>query len=355
MQNKIKIAVLGWGGSIHTRKWVAALSKRGYEIMLVGMTGEPLDGIKSVLYRRGGKSSYIWKAAKAVSEVRKFGPDMLHVHYAAGFGLWGILCRVRPMIVSVWGADVIDFPSNIITKSLIRSVLSRATRITATSQMLLKVTDELLPGAAKKTSVIPFGVTIPDSHEPEPEGDEIRLCFVKALALKYGPDICLKALAMAIEQHPGLHLSMAGSGVMEKELLELVTRLKISKHVTFCGHIEHEKIYDFICSHHIMVMPSTMKSESFGVAVLEAGACSRPTIASDIGGVPEVLRHNETGVLVEPRSPEALSAAIVDLAKDTERRRTMGKKAYEFVRENYDWNSSVDLMANLYERVIDEA
>jgi glycosyltransferase involved in cell wall biosynthesis len=67
-----------------------------------------------------------------------------------------------------------------------------------------------------------------------------------------------------------------------------------------------------------MVMPSVLESESFGVAVLETGACRRPVIASRVGGVPEVMRDGETGLLLPPGDVDALAAAIIRLVKDRE-------------------------------------
>lgn len=350
-----KIAMLGWGRSVHTRKWVESIAARGYRVKLIGLTGQPIENVQSVLFERKGRRSYILRAPAAVREVRAFKPDLLHIHYAAGFGLWGLLCRVRPTIVSVWGADIIDFPSGPVTRKLMRVILGKATAISATSNMLKERANSLLPGANNKTIVIPFGVSVPESFTPEPSPQPIRICFLKALAPKYGPDILIRAVAKVKAECPGIKLSLAGSGPMEQELRRLVCDLELEEQVDFCGYVDHDIIYDFLSRHQFMVMPSTMESESFGVAVLEAAACGRPTIASNVGGVPEVIIHGETGLLVKPNDVEALSDAIIELARSADRRRIMGENAFNFVRENYTWNKSVDMMTSLYERVIDEA
>ena len=101
-----------------------------------------------------------------------------------------------------------------------------------------------------------------------------------------------------------------------------------------------------------MVMPSVMESESFGVAVLEASACGRPVIASRVGGVPEVLRHGETGLLVPPGDTDALAKAIISLASDREKCRAMGEAGRELVRADYPWERSLDMLTELYNRSI---
>lgn len=348
-----KIAMLGWGRSVHTRKWVESIAARGYRVKLIGLTGQPIENVQSVLFERKGRRSYILRAPAAVREVRAFKPDLLHIHYAAGFGLWGLLCRVSPTIVSVWGSDIINFPSGPVTRKLMRVILGKATAISATSNMLKERANVLLPGAKDKTVVIPFGVNVPDAYTPEPATESVRICFIKALRQVYCPDLLIKALARARKQFPGLRLSLAGSGPMEKRLRDLVSELALEEYVEFCGHIDHANMYDFLSRHHFMVMPSKM--ESFGVAALEAAACGRPTIASNVGGVPEVIIHGETGLLVKPNDVEALSDAIIELARSADRRRMMGENAFNFVRENYTWKKSVDMMTSLYERLIDEA
>ena len=101
-----------------------------------------------------------------------------------------------------------------------------------------------------------------------------------------------------------------------------------------------------------MIMPSL--SESFGVAVLEAAACARPSIASRVGGVPEVLRDGETGLLVPPHDPAALAGAIVRLAGEPETCRRMGEAAHRFVCLRYRWEESLNQMTSLYEQIIND-
>ena len=115
------------------------------------------------------------------------------------------------MLVSVWGADIIDFPSNALTRTLIRRILDKADGITATSHFLKDRVGQLSPGAIGKTTVIPFGVVIPPDTAPIPEGT-VKICFIKAHRKKYGPDILLKALAEVKKRIPDISLSLAGEG-----------------------------------------------------------------------------------------------------------------------------------------------
>jgi glycosyltransferase involved in cell wall biosynthesis len=350
-----RIVIFGWAHSVHIQRWVSGLAKRGYQIKVLSLGGESLPDVDTCILPRRGKWSYLTQASKAAQEARAFKPHLVHVHYATGFGLWGLRLRFVPTVVSVWGADIIDFPTNWLFRSLIIRVLQKATHVTATSNFLRDAALRLNPATAQKITVIPFGVAVPAEIVLPPSTPPVKLCFIKAHRPKYGPDILLLALAQVKNVGPELSLSLAGEGKLTDDLKQMTSDLGLTEKVKFVGFIPNASIYEFIQQHHIMVMPSVMDSESFGVAALEASACGRPVIASRVGGVPEVVLHRETGMLVPPKDPQKLAEAIINLAQDAKMREEMGQAGHRFVKDNYLWEKSLDMMCELYERLIYEA
>jgi glycosyltransferase involved in cell wall biosynthesis len=348
---KGRIVIFGWAQSVHVRRWVEGLAQRGYQLKVISLGGEPLPGVETCLLPRRGKWSYLTQTNRAIREARAFRPDIAHAHYAAGFGLWTLRVNFAPTIVSVWGSDIIDFPSNRLSRNLIKKVLGRATHITATGELLKRTALRLNPDAAGKITVIPFGVTVPDDIAPLPP-PPVRLCFIKQHRPKYGPDILLRALAEVKKSVPDITLSMAGDGEMTASLKRLATELQLTQNVSFVGFIPNERMYSFLRRHHIMVMPSLV--EGFGVASLEAAACGRPVIASNVGGVPEVVQDGRTGILVPPGDHRRLAEAIVKLSGDAQLCRQMGQAGHRFVKENYSWEKSLDMMCSLYDKLIHE-
>ncbi len=346
-----RVVVFGWADSVHVHRWAEGMAGRGYDIKVVSLDGWEVKGCETVIFPRAGRLSYLKYASAAAEEARKFRPDLIHAHYLTGFGLWAARTKIRPSIVSVWGADIVDFPRDHFRRLLVKSVLKRATAITATSRFLEQLVGKISPQSATKTSVIPFGVTIPDTVEAEPSDGPIRLSYIKHHKLKYGPVVLLHALAKVKVTLPDIQLAMAGSGAATEQLKELTSELRLESNVEFVGQLEREQIYPFLQKSHIMVMPSIC-DEAFGVAVLEASACARPVIATRVGGVPEVLRENETGLLVAPDNADELADAIVKLAGDVDTRKRLGAAGRAFVQSNYTWERSLDLMAELYERLI---
>ncbi len=348
-----RVVIFGWAHRVHTQRWVAGMTGRGFEIRLISLGGDRLPGVDTFTFPHTGKAAYLRYMSRAAGLARAFKPDLVHAHYAAGFGLWGLWTCFKPTLVSVWGADIIDFPSNFLTRALVKRILHKADGITASSRFLKEVVKALVPEAEVKTTVIPFGVEIPPAVHPLPSGP-VKICFLKAHRKKYGPDILLRALVEVKKKIPGVQLSMAGEGELTETLKKMTVELDLEENVHFTGYIDNYRIYDFIRQHHFMVMPSVMESESFGVAVLEAGACGRPTIASRIGGVPEVIVDGRTGFFVTPHEVGQLAEAIIRLAGDIELVAKVGRASYEFVKENYNWEKSLDLMATVYERLIYE-
>jgi glycosyltransferase involved in cell wall biosynthesis len=344
-----RIVIFGWAESVHARRWALGLQNRGCEVKLISLGGQPVDELDTTIFTRSGRMAYFRHAGAAAREARAFKPDLVHVHYAAGFGLWGLRMRFAPMVVSVWGSDILDLARKALYRPLVRRVLKQAKAITATSNYLNRETCSLYPPAANKITVIPFGVDTPEKVPDFPAFGPIRLCYLKMHRAVYGPDTLIEALSIVKQSLPDIQLSMAGSGEMTGQLKAMVDERGLNENVSFCGFIDHSRVMSFIAQHHFMVMPSL--SESFGVAVLEAGACGRAAVSTRVGGIPEVVKDGETGILVPPGDVKALARAILTLAQDTDKCRRMGEASRVFVEKEYRWQRSLDLMSGLYDRI----
>ncbi len=344
-----RVVIFGWSVSIHVRRWVAGLTERGWSIRLISQGGSPIPGVETFNLGEYGKFSYLRHAAEAARLAREYKPDLVHVHYAGGFGWWGLKCDFAPKLVSAWGSDVVGLERNLLQRFLVRRVLRKAEAISVTSEFLRRACNNLSDDLDSKITVIPFGVSIPETVTPLPP-PPLKICFIKLHRPQYGPDILLQAMAKVRGHIPDVHLTMAGDGIMTSRLKRMCAELGLESNVDFVGFIPNERIYSLLSAHHAMVMPSL--AESFGVAVLEAGACGRPVIASRVGGVPEVMRDGETGLLVPPGDPNALADAIIKLAGDRALCARLGEAGRNFVAAHYLWKNSLDRMQALYESMI---
>jgi len=349
------VILFGYGDSVHIMRWVKGLANRGFAITIITLGKGPIDGVETINLPVGRSRSraYFRHLGKVKKLVNKLRPDLIHAHYATGFGLWGYYSKFHPYLLSVWGSDIISFPDNFIKRIFLGKILTSADLITATSNYLKKHTVRLYPQLESKISIIPFGAEIPDAIADRKSDDIVRLVYIKKHEKIYGPDVLLAAMQKIIRIKPNTRLTLAGQGSMTAELRGQSEQLGIEDNVDFCGFINPDKMSSFLSQYDIMVMPSLQ--ESFGVAVLEASAVGLPVVSSDIGGIPEVLISGKTGILVPPGNSDDLSQAIIRLADNAELRKTMGQAGRKMVADKFRWEVCLDKMAELYERLVSKA
>ncbi|MBN1980056.1 MAG: glycosyltransferase family 4 protein, partial [Chitinivibrionales bacterium] len=117
----------------------------------------------------------------------------------------------------------------------------------------------------------------------------------------------------------------------------------------FIPHMpDQTKLYEKIRSWDIFVMPTVYRPESLGVAAIEAAAMGIPVVASNFGGIPEVVIQGVSGFLVEPGSAEQIAEAISTLVRDSSLRLAMGTAGRKMVLEKYDWQHCVESLWELY-------
>lgn len=367
----MKVLLLSDAYSIHTIKWAKSLSKKGIEIAIFSLNYNENEGNpyqhnnnikvyycvdKNAKKRSSGfaKISYLKALPRLKQVIKEFKPDIVHAHYASSYGLLGALSGFNPYIISVWGSDVFDFPNiSFLHKMVIKYNLSKADKILSTSKVMAIETNKYTD---KEIVVTPFGIDL-DKFKPLKvnslfDKNDIVIGTVKTLEEKYGIEYLIKAFAIVKDKHKyfPLKLLIVGAGSLSTALKKLTYDLGIEKDTVFTGKIAHELVpfYDNMLS----VSVSVSNSESFGVAVIEASACGKPVVVSDVGGLPEVVKDGITGIVVPPRNPEKTAEAIEKLVLDDSMRKQMGATGREHVAKFYDWNKNVEQMVDIYRGMI---
>ena len=153
---------------------------------------------------------------------------------------------------------------------------------------------------------------------------------------------------MIVKDMPDIELVFVGNGMMRNELEMLSKKWGIEKNIKFAGFIgDTTKKALYYKSSDIFVLPSTMSTESFGIVNLEAMACGIPIVASKIGGIPDVVKDGENGLLVPPRDSEALADTIIYLLENEDIRKRMGKNGRDKV-EDSSWERIAEETEKIY-------
>jgi glycosyltransferase involved in cell wall biosynthesis len=278
----------------------------------------------------------------------QINPDVVNVHYATGYGTLARMARLSaPVLLSVWGSDVYDFPKrNRICEWLLRGNLASATRLASTSVAMAGVASQYAPG--REFSITPFGVDTDLFVPMERQASErARIGTVKSMRAVYGIDDLITAFSIVAKDHTEAELHLYGDGPDTDKLRALAESLGVADSVVFHGAIPHEQVPAALNEMDVFAALSP-QIESFGVAIIEAGACGLPVVVSDVDGPAEVVENDATGIVVPRRNPEAAARAINRLLEDEDVRRAMGAAGRAHVVAEYSWRRSLDLMERAY-------
>ncbi len=151
--------------------------------------------------------------------------------------------------------------------------------------------------------------------------------------------------ALHLIQQKKLHWFILGEGDLKEKLEKIAKKLHLEKQVHFLGYLENAG--DYTKAFDIYLLPSI--TESLGYTLLEAGLGKIPTIASNVGGIPEIIEHNTTGLLVEPRNPEALASALMCILKNKKWATQLGENLYKKITTNFSIKEMLEKTLAIYQ------
>jgi len=365
----MKICILANALSVHTRKWAKAFVKNSHEVHVVSIRKADIPGVNLHAIHIGpvNSNSIFWVLLSYIRfffcagrVIKKISPDIVNAHYALTHGVIAAYTNYHPLVISVWGSDVIwdkivRIPS--FMKIFLKYAFCKADTVCVTSRFMIQY---VLPVSPKSVTIahIPFGIDCQlfmpsDYNGPHKYSEQFRIGYVKTLDSLYGPQILIEAMPKVLKEVPNAKLIMAGTDKMNGQLVLLADKLGIGDSVEFTGFIQNEKVPEIMRSFDVYVHPSICQ-ESFGVSILEASACGCPVVATRVGGVPEVCIDGQTGILIEPNNPDVLAKAVIKLAKEPELCNNMGRAGRDFVVKNYDWNKNVQTMVETLQNTVSE-
>ncbi len=356
----MKIALLSAVTSVHTHRWANGLASLGHEVHLISLIGHKSDvnriSEKVTLHylNKTGRAAYITAAGELKSLLKTIKPDILNAHYASGYGTLARLSGFHPTLLSVWGSDVYDFPSNPICRCILVKNLRYADALASTSNAMARRT-EMFITPKEPIFITPFGVdtslfTPADKAHRRP----LTIGTVKTLEKKYGIEYLIRAFQLLCKRYPGndMLLKIYGKGSLEQQLKALTRELGIAEKVYFGGFIPNAEVPSVLREMDIVCVPSTLDSESFGVSAVEAMSCSVAVVVSDADGLKEVVLDKETGFVVPRKDPSAICDKLAELIEDEKLREKMGIAGREHVLANYNWDDNVRYMSDCLEKTV---
>lgn len=384
-------SAVNWTAGIFVHEQVRALVRRGHDVRVVSPTGwaPPLlprwrafrevpgvDVVQGVpvlhprklslpgarLGPRNGDAMLL-SIARPLRRVHERWPfDVIHAHMLVPDG-WAAARMGRslrvPVVATAHRADVLDVPvRGPSSRAQVADAVASIDQVCAVSAAIAGAA-EALARPRRPVAVVPNGADTTVFAPREASEARARLglpaegpvvTYVGKLVPRKGVDALVEAMGILARRPGGAPLLVAGGiGPMLEGLERRAAELGVADRIRFVGKIPHDDVGWWMAAGDVFVLPS--HSEGLPTVVCEAMNCGRPVVATAVDGTPEIVRDGETGLLVPPRDPEALAAALARVLEEPGLAARMGAEALRIGRETYTWDANAARMEELYGEV----
>lgn len=315
---------------------------------------EQIDGVRVIRAAEFGRYASAPLCPSAPWRLHGLRPDLVHLHFPNPMGdLTYLLSHVRAPLVVSYHADIIKQRRFLpFYRPVLHRLFRRAARIIAASAEYAG-SSELLRAYADRTAIIPYGIEAADLHLGNGDAAAVEalrrasarpiVLFVGALRYYKGLDVLVRAM-----RHVEAHAIIAGRGSAD-ELEALAREIGVADRVEFAGEVAPSRLRVLFHAADVVVLPSIDRCEAFGIALLEAMACGKPIVSTDLPtGVRFVNRHEITGLVVPPRDPGALAAALNRLIGDPDLGARLGEEGRRRVERDFTAKCMVSRTLDVY-------
>jgi rhamnosyl/mannosyltransferase len=339
--------------------------KLGYEVyVIVSNTSKKfeyseINGIKIFRLPRIFYTLHTPFTIPFVYLIKKINPDIIHLHvpnpwFEFNLFFYSILNRNAKIIIT-YHSDVIwytpfHFFGELLRRFYLFPLLKFSKRIIATSQNYVEGSS-ILRKFRNKIDVIPVGVDIRKFRPLKVEKPKEKvLLFLGRLFHYKGLEYLLQAIKIVSEKRKDFVLYVVGEGKLRKKLERMAKSLKIENFVKFTGKVSDKQAIKYYNLCDIFILPSIHKSEAFGISQLEAMACGKPVISTNLKGsaVPWINQHMKTGLVVEPKNSKALAEAILYLLENEKMKKKFGQNARKRILKFFTQKKMLEQTISLY-------
>jgi N-acetyl-alpha-D-glucosaminyl L-malate synthase BshA len=297
-------------------------------------------------------------AVKMAEAAREHRLELFHVHYAIPYAITGLLAQdmlgpgAPRLITTLHGTDITIVGQDRSFFEITRFGIERSQGVTAVSEFLKRMTLEQFQ-VSRPIEVIPNFVDV-SVYSPERRdrsafaapGQKVLLHISNFRPVKRVLDVV--RIFERVAREVDAVLLMVGEGPERSSAQALARRLGLQERLRFLG--TQESIEEIAGMADVFLLPSEL--ESFGLSALEAMACAVPVVGSDAGGLPEVVKHTESGYLLPVGDVEGMASRTLEILKDEERRREMGQAGRRRAESLFSAERVVSQYERFYDRVL---
>ena len=366
---QLSVLLVGHSGSIHFRRWVDALAQHPRVNLWVLDWAERSPNLSCPVlqwpypFNQPHRWQRVWARGRNIQWlhqlVRTNRIDIVHVHWLANAYDFFWLPRSLPLIIHLWGSDLLHLPSaSYKVKFYSMLALRRAQCILVPARHMKQFLCDQLRIPASKISIIRWGID-PALFRPRVDGstghDRCVLLSYRAWRPLYNIDIIIQAFAMAVRQEPKLHLIIKSPPYTtdaQPWIEQLIRQADISPtHITLAGPCRYYELPGWL--HQADAVVSIPSSDGSPVSLLESMACGCLPIVSDIPGNREWIQDGYNGLIVPVRDVEATAQAMVTIARMPHQQKTLWRQRnYQIVQKEGLHSFWVARLVQLYHSIL---
>ena len=327
------------GMANQTRQLARLLGEEGVavEIVQVNAPYQPawvgsVRGVRA-LFRLVPYLFRLWRAAGRVNLFHVMANSGWAWHLFGAPAVWIAKLRRIPVVVNYRGGAAEAFFARWIV--LVRPTMRRADRLIVPSGFLQDVFRRFGLAADVVPNVIDLGRFAPRVPQRPWAEDGPHLIVTRNLEPLYDIETAIRALAMVRATHARTRMTIAGSGPDRDRLAELARSLNVAAHVTFTGRLDNDRVAELYRQADVFINPSLV--DNMPISILESLASGVPVVSTDVGGIPFVVEHGKTALLVSPRDAGAMARAVLELLDDPDKADRLVRAGRESVQQ-YAWS-----------------
>lgn len=286
--------------------------------------------------------------------------DIMHTHlptpWSADWSALACMAKKRPLILTyhndIVGRGYAGPLAGLYNATALKLLLRRADRILVTRP---RYVSRRLKDHMDKIRFVPVGVdeVAFSSRKAMPEGDIFFLSVLDEFHRYKGLDVLLDALQSVKKEIPDVMLVVGGGGSLLEHYRSQTKALGLDENVRFMGRISKERLLEIYNGCKLFVLPSiSSEQEGFGIVPLEAMACSRPVVVTNIVGMADDVVERGAGLVVNPGDARTLASAIVSILKDEQMATRMGLAARRLIEDKYSWKKVAAQVEMIYREVV---
>src|SRR5208337_630829 len=347
----MRLCLLANAASLHTRRWATYFSDRGYEVMVLSLSDGEIAGVPVECVgpdpRKLGRLAYLLAVPGVRRAIRKYRPDVLHAHYAGGYGLVGALAGFHPLVISAWGSDVLVVPhAERVLKGLIRKCLDSADLITSVAEHMSASMRAM--GITGRIVTLTYGADT-EVFRPRPESAWTPTGLIvstRHLEPIYNLGLLVEALPAVFAGAPSARVVIIGEGSAREQLERRIYELNVKDRVEFAGRLKATEIADYLSRADVYI--STSLSDGNSISLQEAMACGAFPVVTDIPANREWIVNGRNGFLVDTQNPADLTEKILAGVRHPQIRRSAANLNRELVCGKGSWKTAMERMEKEY-------